>query len=166
MESFKDKELKDLIIKNWMTHDAMWFYHSLMECGIHKTNKINRAAVRSMAMVEVKRIKKKFDVERIETFEQLKGFLEKTYRIVKADFMKFGYTFPSENVCRFEMAECFAHEGIKKMGVIEQYECGIFERIEGWFDGLGIRYDVSPRVDVCMMHTDGRCYRDFTLKFP
>jgi Family of unknown function (DUF6125) len=164
MESFADRELKNLIVKNWMTHDAMWFFHCLKECGIEKTNKINRAAVRSMAMIEVKRIKKKFEVERIETFDQFKDFMEKAYGIVKADFMKFDYRFPSEDVCRFEMQECFAHDGIKRIGVIDEYQCGIFERIEGWFDGLGIHYDVTPKVDVCMMHTDGKCFRDFKLK--
>ena len=43
------KELKELLIKCWMTHDAMWFYHCLQECGIEKTNRINRAAVKAVA---------------------------------------------------------------------------------------------------------------------
>ena len=32
-------ELKELLNKNWMTHDAMWFYNCLQECGIEKTIK-------------------------------------------------------------------------------------------------------------------------------
>ena len=41
-------ELKELLIKGWMTHDGMWFYHCLQECGIEKTNRINKAAIRAM----------------------------------------------------------------------------------------------------------------------
>ena len=165
MKSLHKAYLKELLIKNWMTHDAMWFYHCLEECGIERTNKINRAAVRSMAMIEIKRIKKRFEIGEIDSFEQFKEFLEGVYGIVKADFMKFDYDFPSDFVCHVEMHECFAHDGIKKIGVIDKYQCGIFERFKGWFDGLGIEYRVTPHVDGCMMHTDSKCFRDFKLKF-
>ena len=53
MKTLKKNELKEILIKNWMTHDAMWFYHCLQECGIERTNKINKAAVRAMAMIEI-----------------------------------------------------------------------------------------------------------------
>jgi hypothetical protein len=39
------------------------------------------------------------------------------------------------------------------------------ERVEAWFDTLGIRYEVAPKVTGCMMHTEGRCYRDYTFFF-
>ena len=61
--------------------------------------------------------------------------------------------------------QCFAHDGIKALGVIDKYECGIMDRVEGWFDTLGIKYDVEPKVTGCMMHTEGRCYRDYTFFF-
>ena len=41
--------------------------------------------------------KKRFGIERIETLEQFKDFMAKTYGIVKADFMKFDYSFPSDD---------------------------------------------------------------------
>ena len=62
------KELKELLNKCCMTHDAMWFYNCLQECGIEKTNKINRAAVKAMAAVEIKRLKKAVGVDNLETF--------------------------------------------------------------------------------------------------
>ena len=165
MKSLDKKEIKELLNKSWMTHDGMWFYHCLQECGIEVTNKINKAAVRSMAMVEGKRLKKVLGIEKIEDFEELKYFIEGAYGIVKADFINFVYSFPSENTAHVEMQECFAYDGIKKMGVIDQYQCGIFSRMEGWFDGLGIKYSVTPQVEGCMMHTDGECFRDCSFYF-
>jgi hypothetical protein len=47
--SLETGQLKELLNKGWMTHDAMWFYNCLQEVGIEKTNKINRAAVKMMA---------------------------------------------------------------------------------------------------------------------
>jgi hypothetical protein len=54
MKTLEKDELKEILIKNWMTHDAMWFYHCLQECGINKTNKINKAAVRAMGIIDQK----------------------------------------------------------------------------------------------------------------
>jgi hypothetical protein len=54
---------------------------------------------------------------------------------------------------------------VKQLGVLDRYQCGIMERICGWFDGLGIKYSVSPPMAGCMMHTDGKCFRDFTFNF-
>jgi len=165
LKSLKKSELKEILIKNWMTHDAMWFYNCLQECGIERTNKINKAAVRAMGIIEIKRIQKALGMDKVETFEDFKLLSDATWGIVKGDFMKFTYSYPERNVLRGEFECCFAYEGIKQIGAIERYQCGIFERIYGWFDGMGIKYSVSPQVEGCMMHTDGKCFRKFTFAF-
>ena len=165
MKVLKQDEVKEILIKNWMSHDAMWFYNCLQECGIEKTNKINKAAVRAMGMIEIKRIQKALGIDKVETFEDFKLLSDATWSIVKGRFMKFSYSYPEKNVLRGDFERCFAYEGIKQIGAIERYQCGIFERIYGWFDGMGIKYSVSPQVEGCMMHTDGKCFREFTLNF-
>jgi len=101
----------------------------------------------------------------VATFEDLKSLLEAAWDIVKGDFMKSSFSLPSKNVLRGDFERCFAYEGMKRIGAIEQYQCGIFERIYGWFDGMGMKYAVSPQVEGCMMHTDGKCFREITFTF-
>ena len=36
-----------------MTHDRIWVYHYQQEYGIEKANKINRAAIKSLAKREI-----------------------------------------------------------------------------------------------------------------
>jgi hypothetical protein len=165
MKLLNKKDLKELIIKCWITHDGMWFFHCLQECGIEKTNIINKAASRSLGIVEVKRFKKVFGVEDIKTFAELKDFIEKILDVVKADFMKFSYKSPTDNIYYFEMHQCFAYEGIKQIGVIEQYNCGIYDRIESWFESLGIKYSASPQIEGCLKHKGKKCVRKFTFFF-
>ena len=165
MKSLKKSELKEILIKNWMTHDAMWFYYCLQECGIERTNKINKAAVRAMGTIEIRRIQKAVGIEKVATFEDFGSLLEAAWDIVKGDFMKSNFSLPSRNVLRGDFERCFAYEGVKQIGAIEQYQCGIFERIYGWFDGMGMKYSVSPQVEGCMMHTDGKCFREITFTF-
>lgn len=163
MDLISKKDLKELLNKCWMTHDAMWFAHCLMECGIEKTNKINKAAVRSMALIEVKRVAKALGHTKIETFEDFKDFFAQAYDLILPDFMDFDYSFPEENVVRADWRRCFAYEGVRRIGAIDQYQCGIFERIEAWLDGMGIKYTVTPTVNGCMMHTDGNCHREYRV---
>jgi hypothetical protein len=165
MKTPNKDEMKEILIKNWMTHDAMWFYNCLQECGIEKTNKINRAAVRAMGMIEMKRIQKAAGIKKVETFEDFKSLSDTIWNIVKGDFMKFTYSYPAKNIMRADFQSCFAYDGIKQLGAIEQYQCGIFERIYAWFDAMDFKYSVSPKVEGCMMHSDGKCFREFTFTF-
>jgi hypothetical protein len=165
-ETVELPELRELLTKCWMTHDAMWFGHCVEDCGIEKANRINRAAVKSMAKVEVRRLMKVLDVQSIEDMGQLRSFLDAAVSLIRADFMKFQPSFPSENTYRWDMPECFAYEGVSRIGVIDQYRCGIFSRLEGWLEGIGVRYSAEPAIDGCMMHSHGHCYREFTIDLP
>ena len=159
------KELKELLIKCWMTHDGMWFYHCQQECGMEITNKINKAAIRSMSRIEINRIVNMFKIGEIETFKDLQNLIKKTFELFKAEFMKFEYSFPSTNKMRFEMHKCFAYDGIKRIGVLDQYDCGIYDRIEGWFNSLNIKYKVTPEINGCLIHNTGECVRNYMFSF-
>ncbi|MBA4394483.1 MAG: hypothetical protein C0407_13100 [Desulfobacca sp.] len=161
----EQNDLKELLIKNWMTHDAMWFYHGLLECGIEPTNRINQGAVKAMAAIEIKRLQKALGAGKPDTFDEFKQFFEAVMGIATGKFMKYSYSLPEPNRMRCQWESCFAYEGVTALGVIEQYQCGIMLRIETWFDTLGIKYEVEPNVTGCMMQTDGRCFRDYRFFF-
>jgi hypothetical protein len=158
-------ELKEILIKNWMTHDAMWFYHCLQECGIEKTNRINKAAIRAMSAIEIKRIQKAAGAGRLDTFDEFKRFFDMAMEIATGEFMKYAYSTPASNIIHSEWKSCFAYDGVKALGVIDRYECGIMLRIDTWLDTLGIKYEVEPKVAGCMMYTDGTCFRDYRFFF-
>jgi hypothetical protein len=44
-------------------------------------------------------------------------------------------------------------------------ECGIFDRDQGWFEGMGVEYTVSPIEEGCMMHKKGACFREFEFRY-
>jgi len=159
------EELKDLLNKNWMTHDAMWFFNCLQELGIEKTNQLNKAAIRSLGPIETKRYQKALGISRMESYDDLVHFFKMAMAIVSGKFMKYNFSFPERNLIHAEWQSCFAYEGMKGLGVADRYECGIMLRIEVWFDTLGIKYEVEPKVTGCMMHSEGRCFRDYRFFF-
>lgn len=159
-------QLKGLLVKNWMTHDAMWFGNAVNEVGIETANKLNRAAVRSMAGIEARRILRILGMEGVTNFEEMRSFFDGASALVLGDFMDFSWKWhPADFSVTFEWHSCFAHDGVTMLGVADDYECGIFERIYGWMDTLGVAWTISPDTLHCTMHTEGRCARTMTFDF-
>jgi hypothetical protein len=158
-------ELKELLNKCWMTHDGLWFYSCLEECGIEKTNRVNKAAIRGLGPIEIKRYQKALGIGTIESYDDLVHFFKMAMEIVSGKFMNYSFSFKEKNLIHAEWESCFAYEGMKRLGVADRYECGIMLRIETWFETLGIKYEVQPIITGCMMHTEGRCFRDYKFFF-
>ncbi len=163
------EKLITLLNKCWMTHDGLWFYECLQELGIEKTNRINKAAIKALAEIEVNRVRNFLGVEgkHLDTFEEFKDFLANVTEFFIPDFMNASMSFPKDNVLRWEFKpeECFAYKGMQGMGVINEYECGVIYRVECWIESLGIQYDINPSVKKCLMIDSGKCSGDFTLHF-
>ena len=120
MELLSKKELKEILIKGWMTHDAMWFLHCLRKTGIETTNKINKAASAGLGLIEAKRFKRILNIDEIRTTDDLRKFIELIFHVIKAEFMKFSYKFINDNEMQCEMQECFAHDGIKRIEELKE----------------------------------------------
>ena len=165
LERLGKKEIRELICKNWITHDAMWFAHTLRTAGIEQANRLNLAAIESMSAIEVLRLKKalKFPKETVETFDDLTDFLTRVMDVVLADFMHLSWTIPRKNVIHWKIADnqCFAFKGITRLGVIRDYECGVLHRLRCWFKTLGIDFQMDPEIRHCIMHTKGSCSGEF-----
>lgn len=165
LKQFSKPALRDLLVTNWMTHDAMWFASSARLCGVEKTNVVNRGAVKAMAEIEARRLQRALGVGRLGSFEELRRFLSDAFELVRAPFMKFKLTYPEQNLMRWETEQCFAHDGVTKLGMIDRYECGVFDRLEAWLDCLGVEFKATPDIDGCFMHRLGHCVREYRFSF-
>ncbi len=150
-----------------MTHDGMWFFHCLQAFGIETTNKINKSAIQSLAPIEIKRIKYLLGIEnKIETFDAFKLFFREAANLMVPDFMNARFGFPEENqmTWSFNQGKCFAYEGIKRLGAIDRYECGVLYRIRCWLDALDIENQFEPEIGKCNLHFNGKCAGEIFLK--
>ena len=170
VNDIKKKEIQDLLSKGWLTHDTMWLYQTAKEFGMEKASELNRAAVKSMSVIEMERLKRILGVEHpIENLAQLQEFLLAALELIMpySVFNKWRINITHKNILhwRWENDECFAYKGLKRMGLLDGYECNIIHRIECWFDVLGIKYNTNPKVEKCMMHEKAYCHGDFEFFF-
>ena len=156
-------EIRDLLGKGWLTHDGMWFYHTCREFGIEKANELNKAAIKCLASIEMDRMKRLQGIvrEKFESFDELVQFMLAALELTLPDsvFRKFGFTAHAGQVIRWkwENFQCFAYKGMKQIGVIDGYRCGVMYRIECWLEALGVRYAMRPEIEGCLMHEKGTC---------
>ncbi len=171
LENIDKKELRDLLGKGWLTHDGMWFYHTYKALGIEQANTLNKSAIRSIAPIEINRVKKILGVgdEIIESFETSIDFMDKAFQLILPEsvFRKFHFGTSSNNTFHWEWerGQCFAFKGMTQIGTIDDYRCGVIYRIECWLEALGIKFTIEPPIDKCIMHSTGVCSGDIRI-FP
>jgi hypothetical protein len=165
-------EIRNVLGKDWLTHDGMWFYHTCREFGIEKANELNRAAIKSLAPIEMDRMKRLLGIsrEKFETFDELAQFMLAALEVTLPDsvFKKFHFTPHAGNLIRWkwENFQCFAYKGMKQIGVIDGYRCGVMYRIECWLEALGVRYSMQPVIEWCLMHEKGVCEGEIQIDIP
>ena len=164
IKQLSGEDVREIFSKNWLTHDAMWYGSCMQELGPEKANHLNKTAVKLMAAIEIKRIVKLMgkptDVK-IHTFCELAEIIETAFQLVQTGFLTFDFSFPESNILHGRFTECFAYNGVKKFGVIADYQCGIVERVKGWLESLGVPYKMTPEFSGCLMHQLGKCEIDF-----
>ncbi|MGE5370618.1 MAG: hypothetical protein ACM3QZ_01405 [Solirubrobacterales bacterium] len=159
----RDQE-HELLVKCWMTHDAMWFYHCTQKLGIESANQLNLSAVRGTATFEALRIYKAFGRRDVKTFEDVKEYLTRGLSLFAADFMGFNLSFPAHNIFRWEVPNCFVFQGVNKLGLISQYQCGVIERCKTWLDTLGVKYALTPENQGCQKLKTNGCVWEFRFE--
>ena len=105
--------------------------------------------------------------KQIENFQEFKGFFNAASHLFIPAFMNITISYPKEDMLHweFESGNCFAYKGIKRIGAIDEYECGVIYRLQCWFDSLAIRYNLEPKAQRCLMLDRGLCQRDFDFDF-
>jgi hypothetical protein len=128
-----------------------------------KANELNKAAIKSLAPIEVDRMKRLLGATRgkFETFDELVQFMLPALELTLPDsvFKKLHFSVPAGNLIRWkwESFQCFAYKAMKQIGVIDGYRCGVMYRIECWLEALGVRYSMQPVIEGCLMHEKGVC---------
>jgi hypothetical protein len=84
LNGVEKSELRDMLGKNWLTHDGMWFYHACQAVGADQANTLNRAAIRSLAPIEIRRVQEILGagVEERVTAESLTEFMMHAFELI------------------------------------------------------------------------------------
>ncbi|UCD78712.1 MAG: hypothetical protein JSW26_25455 [Desulfobacterales bacterium] len=172
LDRIEKRDVRNLLGKGWLTHDGMWFYHTCRELGIERANALNKGAIKSLAPIEVERAKRALGIskKRFDTFDDLMDFMLTALELTLPDsvFRNVRFRSPSKDLIRWDWknGQCFAYKGMKQIGMIDGYRCGVMYRIECWLEALGIAYSIHPVIEGCLMHERGSCKGEIRVFLP
>jgi len=163
LDRIDPQKLNSFLIKNWMTHDALWYGEVAGKWGMPEASPINLRVCRKLGQIEFKRLMKMLEATVPGDMQTYQKLFEIGKQVFVPDFMALDIDYPAEKVQRFCVRECFAHRGMEKAGLLKDYECGIFERIVGWLDAMKLTYTVVPDLFRCLKFKGQEC--EVTIKF-
>ena len=162
-QGLNESQIKALLMKNWMTHDALWYGEVALKFGMAEASPMNLRVCRKLGQIELKRLMKVIDASPPGNQKEYQDLFEIGRRVFVPEFMSYEIEYPEQNVQRWRITDCFAHRGMQQAGLLPEYECGIFERIFGWFDAMRLTYDVEPDLSRCLKYKGRQC--EVTVRF-
>ena len=165
LKQITGEEVRDFLLTNWMTHDALWYREVASRFGMAEASPMNLRVCRSLGTIELRRLLKATRSGFPKDMGELKTIYEEGRRLLVPPFFQGEVEFRGEDTVLFTTRECFAHKGMTQVGLIDEYECGIFERIAGWFDAMELEYHRTPDLSRCLKHLGRECHVTFAFRF-
>lgn len=159
------EDLRVFLVNNWMTHDALWYGEVASRFGMAEASPMNLRVCRSLGKIEFKRFLKATGASRPDGMRALREMFDQAWRVFVPPAFDGEVDFRADDTMVMKNAECFAHKGMVRAGLIGEYECGIFERIEGWFDAMGLDYTRTPDLSRCLKYKGEECVVTIQFRF-
>jgi len=166
MVNFLSLEIqKDLLIKGWMSQDARWFMAVAEHFGIDSANRLNQLVCRELGRVEMKRFMKTLNLSPPRDINEYLNLKKAAISLYGPDLIEYEIEVIGPKSYKMYLKRCFAYENIIRAGIKDQYECGIFARLQGWIDAQGLEHELAPPLGKCMKVLGEECYYTIELRF-
>jgi hypothetical protein len=157
------EERESLLIKNWMSHDARWYMAVAQEFGLEVANQLNRVAAHEVGKAEARRIVRALKLPPIGAPDDYLVAQEIFIAFLGPELLDYDVAQASDHGYEIRVRRCFAYENVNRAGVVDQYRCGIFARVTGWMESLGLRYEMTPTLGKCLKAQGLECTYAFDV---
>jgi hypothetical protein len=157
-------EREDLLRAGWLSHDARWYAAAVDDVGAAAANRLNRRAIRHAATVEARRLHRALGSPAVETAEEFLDFADRARELFVGGRVDLRHEVVDGRTYRVEVKRCFAAEQVERAGLASSYECGIFDRIQGWHEALGVPLSEDVPTTTCLLANGERCERTIRMR--
>ena len=157
-------ERETLLIKCWMSHDARWFMAVAREYGVQTANRLNQIAAREVGKVEAQRIMRALHLPPAANADDCLQAQEAFISLLGPDLLDYRAVKIGDQAYQMQIRRCFAYDNAARAGIADEYECGIFARVAGWLDALGVKHELRPSLGKCLKSQGRECA--YTIMLP
>ena len=133
------------------------------EFGMQVTNRLNQRAAHELGKAEARRIARALGLPPVATLDDYLLVQEVLIGLLGPDLLDYRVTKTGDDAFRISVGRCFAHDNAARAGVAGGLACGIFARVTGWLEALGLAYGIEPSLDTCLMARGEACVH--TVRF-
>jgi MFS family permease len=156
-------ERESLLVSCWMAHDARWYMAVAKSYGLEAAATLNTEAARETGAAEARRAMRALRIDPPSSLEGCVTAQEAMALVLVPGLVNYELTVDRSSL-RFDVGRCFAFENVTRAGIAESYKCGIFPRLQGWWDTFGIDYALTPEPGPCPKIRGGECDYTITLR--
>jgi hypothetical protein len=164
MSRLSQEQREALLTKCWMAFDSRWFIAVAMAYGPEAACRLNKLVTHEVGKVEAPGIARALQLTPIATLDDLLVLQEMFISLLGPELMDYAIVQTGDDEYQIQIQRCYAHENITRAGVGNHYECGIFSRVTGWMEALGLRYGVTPSLGKCLKVQGRECVYTFKLQ--
>jgi hypothetical protein len=164
MSKLSHEERQALLIKGWMSHDARWFMAVAEAYGPEAACRLNQVAAHGVGKVEALRLVRELGLPPVAELDDYLVLQEVLIGFLGPELIDYEVVQTDDETYEIQVRRCFAHENVTRAGVADSYECGIFARVTGWMEALGLRYEMTPSLGKCLKVEGRECVYAFKLK--
>lgn len=164
MSRLSHEERETLLTRCWMAFDSRWFMAVAMEFGPEAASRLNKIATHEVGKIEAPGIVRALALPPIESVDDFLVAQEMFISLLGPDLIDYHVVRTGDDSYDIRVQRCYAHENVTRAGVAEVYECGIFSRVTGWLEALGVSYEMTPSLGKCLKAQGRDCAYAFKLQ--
>ena len=164
MGKLSPEQREALLTKCWKAFDSRWFMAVAMSYGIEAACRLNQTVAHEVGKVEAPGIARTLQLPPVSSLDDFLVLQEMYISLLGPDLMDYAIVRTGDDEFRIEIQRCFAHENVTRAGMADEYECGIFARVTGWMEALGVQYGMTPSLGPCMKAQGRECAYTFKLR--
>ena len=163
MSKLSQEQREALLTKCWMSFDSRWFMAVAMTYGPEAACRLNQIVAHEVGKVEALGIARALQLPPIATLDDLLVVQEVFISLLGPKLIDYAIVRMGDDEYQIQIQRCFAHENITRAGVGDHYDCGIFARVTGWMETLGVRYEMTPSLGKCLKVQGQECVYMFKI---
>lgn len=164
LSGLSQQERETILIKSWMSHDARWFNAVAMSYGLDAANRLNQAAANECGKAEARRMARALSLPvPAASVDDCRLVQEAIIGLMGPNLLDYESVKTGGDTFEVRVQRCFAYEQVARVGVAQQYDCGIFARVQGWFDALETDYQMTPPLARCLIAQGLNCVHEFRI---
>jgi hypothetical protein len=156
---------ESLLRASWMYHDYQWFRFVGDLLGFEGVNRPNQDILERMSCAEMRRLMRALRIASVEGMDTLVHLLAVAGELYVADLCPMTLEVDGDAFL-LKTDTCFAHEGTLRAGLAPHYRCGPMQRVSGWLRGMGVGFEVTPGIGLCLLSQGKACSYRVQVRFP